>query len=207
MRRDTQVARAREPIFLSESSQLFQPLPHIVSSRKEKERAGKLQLAMAKVIDEGKTRAKENGQDQSRPEEGGWPSCDVVRASHHEQLCQGPCAYCIFTVHETIRPAEAFRATSAASADEGQGMGGGDGTIMAPRWERSCVAHMYVLPDARLMAGEQDGGRRIERGQAARVASGNEKRRSTDEMDDFESREIYSMVFVIAANPESRRRR
>lgn len=88
---------------------------------------------MAKVIDEGKTRAKENGQGQSRPEEGGWPSCNVVRANHHEQLCQGPCAYCIATVHATIRPAEAFRATSAASADEEQGMGVGDGTIMAPR--------------------------------------------------------------------------
>lgn len=68
MRRDTQ-ARAREPIFLSESSQLFQPLPHIVSSRKEKERDGKLQLATAKMIDEGKTRAKENG--QGRGEGGG----------------------------------------------------------------------------------------------------------------------------------------
>jgi len=73
------------------------------------------------MIDEGKTRAQENGQGRG---EGGWPSCDAVRASH-EQLCQGPCAYCIFTVHETIKPAEAFRATSAASADEGQGMGEG----------------------------------------------------------------------------------
>jgi hypothetical protein len=52
MRRDT---RAREPIFLSESSQLSQPLPHIVSSRKEKERDEKLQLATGKMIDEGKT--------------------------------------------------------------------------------------------------------------------------------------------------------
>lgn len=166
--------RAREPIFLSESSQLLQPLPHIVSSRRERTRAEKLQLATAKVIDEGKTRAKEKGQGQSRPEEGGWPSCDVVRASHHEQLCQGPCAYRIATVHATIRPAEAFRATSAASADEEQGMGVGEwhdnGSSLRAKL-RSAHVCLTLCPIDGWRAGRGSG---IGRGQAARVASGNE---------------------------------
>lgn len=137
--------------FLSKSSQPPSRYPTSYPAGKQKQR---LQLAISSKIDEGK---KNLERDKERPDRacgrhrngGGVVSCAVVRASPPLAAAARPLvpAHTVsFTVHETIKPAEAFRATSQRARGQAQG---GDGTIMIPpRCSPSALRYkyMYVLP-------------------------------------------------------------
>lgn len=121
MRRDT---RTWEPISLSEAKVSFPSrYPTTVQSRKEQARGARMKSSNwrpGRMIDEGKKREREKTSRACGERERGGLMLKVppLLASHHKPRALVHTVS--FTVHKTpvsSRPAEAFRATSAASED------------------------------------------------------------------------------------------
>lgn len=108
-------------------------------------------MAISSKIDEGKKRDKEKGQSPWETQKwGGVVSCAVARASPPLAAAARPLAPAhtvSFTVHETIKPAEAFRATSQRLEDRRREGGWDDNDPSVALHLR----YMYVLPYARLI--------------------------------------------------------